>query len=292
MQSRTREKLAEYEKHSQEKKWNKKGYVIPNEDEVFLYGYKEPLKSFEEGYGYKGALTYSKEKDMVQCHFCGRMFRNVGIHAAHKHKITEREYKERVELQYTSALVGEGTREKLIEAHKDVRVFGLHKKDYKKHAKEMSAKATRKGHGWPLERKNKHGLCPDQLLDKIKGLYSDMDNKVPSARDFRMVYTRYYGSIIRTFGTWNKAIEMAGLKTYKSGGQERHSKEKLLEYMRIFYQTHKRTPRNSDMARGYLPRPSVYIYRFGNLNEARLQAGVPILIPVGHYWREVDMAKT
>jgi len=38
---------------------------------ALLYdGYKEPLREFEEGYGYRGVLAKSKDRNLIQCHIC------------------------------------------------------------------------------------------------------------------------------------------------------------------------------------------------------------------------------
>lgn len=77
------------------------------------------------------------------------------------------------------------------------------------------------------------------------------------------------------------ALKMASLQTRGSGGQKKYSDAQLLEWLRQFYGENNRVPTQSDFSRGYLPPQSVYINRFGNLNEARMAAGIPVLIPLG-----------
>ncbi len=198
---------------SNEKKQIAKGYIFPDENDLIFYNYKEPLKKFDKGYGYYGVVLYHKDTDKVQCHFCGKVFRHVGIHAKFKHNLSAREYKEQVGLNYSTALVGEGTRQALIEMHKDIKVFGIKndKKTLTAHAIKMSKIAKRKGvlgkHGWSLEKKNINGTCPDQLLDKIKQMYHE-NNEVPSIKEFRAKHTRYTSCIITTFGSWEKALSL------------------------------------------------------------------------------------
>ena len=80
-------------------------HPIGSDDEILYYGYKEPLTKFEGGFGYKGVVSYSKDRQQVQCHFCGRFFRNVGIHAKFSHGLHSSEYKVKIGLAQKTALV-------------------------------------------------------------------------------------------------------------------------------------------------------------------------------------------
>lgn len=262
---------------------------IAQDDQVLYYGYKEPLKKYEKGFGYIGVVSYSKEKDKVQCHICGRMFRNVGSHSALNHKISAEKYKEMIGLGQNTALVGEGTRTLLITAHKDIPSFsqkGKSKKQIVSHMKKMSKNGVTKGKGsrkssWTLERRNEEGLCPDQLIDRIIKLTEKLGER-PTAKQYAEEYGSF-SSIITVYGTWNKALEIAGIDTYTKEKGMRSDPQYLLENMRMFYQKYERTPRQSDMRRGLLPNHQIYNKVFGTLNRARQLAGIPVLLRVGGY---------
>jgi hypothetical protein len=274
-----------------EAKRREKEYPHIDTNEVFYYGYKDPLKRYAKGFGYVGVLAYNKEKDKVQCHICGRLFKNVGSHAALYHKIGKEKYKEMTGLSQNTALVGEGTREKLILVHKDTKTFSHKNKTYTQvvdHMKKMSAIARKnekagkkRKNPWSMEKRNKEGVCPDQLIDRISRLTEKLGER-PSAKRYAQEYGSFQ-SVITVFGTWNKALEIAGIKTYTEQKGERSDPKYLLEYMRMFYKKHGRTPRHSDMLRGLLPRHQIYCKVFGTLNKARQLAGVPVLLRVGGY---------
>lgn len=264
----------------------KKGYIIPDEEDLRFYGYKEPLSKFEEGYGYKGVVSYSKERDKVQCHFCGRLFRNVGSHAAFAHGLSASEYKEKTGLAQKTALVGEGTRDKLILAHKDISSFshvGKTKEEIKAHMKAMSAKAdkNKRKTKWTLERRNENGNCPDQLIDKIKKL-EDKIGRRPTAKEYAKEYGSFQ-SIITVYGTWEEALRIAGISTYTEEKSVRSDPNFLIAQLKQFYKKHKRTARTSDMKRGLVPPHQTYHKVFGSLNNARILAGVPVIIPISKY---------
>jgi len=264
---------------------NIKLHAIPDESQVMFYGYKEPLKKFAGGFGYQGVLTYSKDKDRVQCHICGRLYKNVGSHSKLTHGLTAREYKERTGLAQNTALVGEGTRALLIVAHKEIPSFSQRNKskvDIRKHMKYMSDKANKKGvKRWSLERRNKEGNCPDQLIDRILKLKDKLGRR-PTAKEYAKEYGSFQ-SIITVYGKWETALKFAGIPLHSTERSIKSSREFLLEHMREFYKKYKRTPRTSDMRRGLLPYHQIYCKVFGTLNRARQEAGIPVLIKISKY---------
>jgi len=270
---------------SEDAKRQLRGNIIPNQDELLFYGYKEPLRKFENGYGYKGVLSYSKDRDMVQCHFCGRLYKNVGSHAYFTHGYTRNEYKDKTGLEHNTALVGEGTRTKLILAHKDTDSFshvGKSREEINSHMTAMSKKADRSNNGkWSLERRNKHGLCPDQLLDRVKTLETKLGRR-PTAKEYAKEYGSYQ-SIITVYGTWNTALEKADIRTYTEEKSGRSSPEWLLSQLQDFYKKYGRTARTSDGRRGLVPSHQIYHKVFGSFNNARILAGVPVIIPLSKY---------
>jgi hypothetical protein len=250
-------------------------------DTVIFYGYKEPLVKFENGFGYRGVLSYSKDADKVQCHFCGLLFRSINNgHLDKCHKLTALTYKEKTGLSPTTALVGEGTRKKLIDR-------GWNPKHMEELKKAQQNRRDRKAKGLPdlqsgkkmsLEIKNKRGTCPDQLLDKIDKTIKSF-GRVPTEEEFLTFHQgKFLGSIRNTYGTWTNALAKLGHRPNNLG----FTREELLEAMRNFYKVHKRTPRWSDMERGLLPSGNVYYKNFVSLNMAREEAGVPVLIPLGN----------
>lgn len=268
------------------------------EEEAFFYGYKEPLKRVDGGFGYYGVLIYNKAKDKVQCHVCGKFFRAINNGHLRYHGFERaREYKEKYGLSVTSVLIGEGTREKLIartesqpqdlkdRIRKNIFLPEVRKKQIE------SAKKPRLGYYVSLELRNKRGTCPDQLLDLIR--------KVPKNKYGRVGFSSFletngwgkWNAIQATFGTWKEAVRAAGLEP-SLPMEKVHSNEELIEYLQRFYEIHNRTARHSDFARGFLPSENTYLKRFGTLNKARVLAKVPITLYLGYRkWIEVPYEK-
>lgn len=266
---------------------------LPPHTTAFFANYKEPLKKVEKGFGYYGVIATDEDNDRVQCHLCGWFFQNLGIHLNREHSITGDKYKEKFHLARGTALVGESLRIKRVEAAR--RSIEAQKErmgeDYLKQMKEGYKEYAKKnphnhGIGWSLEKRNKMGMCPDQLIEKIQDL-AKLKGKTPSFKDFKIYYDwRYEKSIVKVFGTWNNAVQMAGLKANKR--KVAFTQSELKSLMRDFYKKYKRSPSWSDMNRGLLPSTDAYRRHWNTLNEARAAAGVPIIMSVGKGYREID----
>lgn len=274
-----------------EAKRKEKEYPQAIETDLAFYGYKEPLTKFANGYGYVGVVRYNKTHDKVECHFCGKLFKNVGSHAYFSHGLKAVEYKEKTGLAQKTALVGEGTRTSLILAHKEIPSFSQRNKSpeqVKAHMVAMSKRADKKRNRvkWTLERRNENGNCPEQLIDRIKKLHIKL-GKRPTAKEYQIEYGSFQ-SIMTVYGTWNKALAIAKISTYTDEKNLRSDPQFLLEHLRQFYRKYGRTARTSDMRRGLVPNHQIYCKVFGTLNAARQLAGVPVIIPISKYrWDEV-----
>ena len=138
----------------------------PSEVELIYENYKEPLKSIpkSKGFGYYGTIAVSADKELVQCHICGNLFKSVSAHLP-QHKITAPEYKEMWQLQKTTALVGESTRKKQQDrVLKQGLPKHLQEYNHKVRTGQIKHKVNTK---FTLEQRNKLGVCADQVLEKI-----------------------------------------------------------------------------------------------------------------------------
>lgn len=272
--------------------------VVEDDKDLHFYGYKEPLTKFKDGFGYVGVVRFNKERDKVQCHFCGRLFKNVGSHAAFVHKIGNVEYKQKVGLLQNTALVGEGTRIKLIEAHKEMPSFsqsGKTKEEIREHMVKMSKKGITKGKGkrnsaWTLERRNQHGNCPEQLVERLKDLEKAL-GKRPTAKEYQKEYGSFQ-SIMTVYGTWENALRAAKMTLYTQERAMRSDPKFMLDHLKSFYEKHNRSPRSSDMRRGLLPNYQSYIKIFGTINRARLLANIPLVLMNGRYGKAEEYTPT
>lgn len=265
--------------------------------DVMFGNMKEPLMPAPSGsYGYLGVILYNKSKDKIQCHVCGKFYRALsGSGHLKLHEMSNDEYKEKFEIDRTVALCAEGTREKHLNAllmredYQDGTVLKkLNKYTKSKNANEQRKK-TNLGKKRRIYAKNKTGHCPEQLLDKIKQLHAKL-GYVPNGEDFKREHTgKYISSIIQTFGSYNKAIEKCGFEI-PDKFRNSYKRDDLINYLKDFYKRFGRTASNTDFKRGYLPSIKVYIRVFGSLNNARIEAGVPVTINLGYgRWSEVKI---
>lgn len=260
-----------------------KGNALAYSGQTLLYeNYKEPLKPVEEseGYGYYGTVALTEDKKHVQCHICGDLFENLGGHLR-GHKIKGRDYKEKFGLALRTALVGEDVRRRRQELA--VKPFNgelpAHLAEYNRKVQSGEIKhRVRGGDPLSLEKRNQLGLCPEQVLVKIREL-ADKLGHTPSEDEFKAHYSyRYLGSIRYQHGSYLKAVEKIGLKSAKE--LKEHTTEDLIKALQDFHQEHGRIPMTSDFSRGLLPSRNTYFYRFGSLNNARVEAGLNAVVPM------------
>ncbi len=252
---------------------------------VTFYDYKEPFTKFKEGFGYIGVLLHDTESGKIQCHFCGEWLTALPAHLHYKHDIKSRAYKEKVGLLHTTALISEKTRESMINKDHTNALRAL------TFAREKNArnrtKINRKYSTTSAEFKNKNGTCPEQLLQRIRDKAKEL-GRTPTNVEVKGVKT-----ILATYGTWNNATKLAGLKVRKMGvnvnhaqvGEgERHTDEYYLEMIRTFYATHGRLPGWSDVKRKMFPSTSMFARRFGSWPNA-IKKALPRLRPQTHSQR-------
>lgn len=250
----------------------------PGEEFLTLMHYKEPLRKVKDGYGYYGALQVTKDKEYLQCHVCGELFKSVATHINYRHKMNSEEYREKYDLAYQTALVSEA--ERLRRSKRQQAWMKTAPKSKLKKIKTAAKKAHthRKTTFQPkmrLETRNKRGTCPDQLVAKIKQI-TDQLGRTPSLHEFvaECGTQRYKHQIYTVFGSWKNALKIAKLDPaphYSGKGKKkkRYTDEELLEYLVIFTQENNTLPTSSACRRSFLPGEDVYARRFGSLVKAR-----------------------
>lgn len=249
--------------------------------DLIYENYKEPLKQIEKdkGYGYYGTIATTKDKLFIQCHICGELFASLGHHLR-KHDTTADQYKQQFKLSKTTALVSDNQRKYL-----QLRVLNSKYTELPEHLVEYNQKVQsgqivhRKKDGdsrWSLERRNREGLCPDQLLDVIQKLEEKLGH-TPSYVEFRKEHgPKYRKSIEYIYGSYLNAVKKAGLVSAKE--LKEPSNERLLQDLVDFHQEHGRIPMTSDFTRGLLRPRAMYFRRFGSLNNARTEAGLNAVV--------------
>lgn len=261
-------------------------------NELTYLHYKEPLLPVKDGYGYFGALAQSKNGNHVQCHICGAMVENLGHHAYMTHSLKAKEYRVKFRMSLTTPLCSDSFSSKCKTRWLDWynTLSQEEKLAHRQSMVEAQKVAVRKPRQLTLEELNRKGICPDQLIDKIQECAKSL-GKTPSRRDFINYCNtdRFRAPIERTFGTWTKALEIAGyaVRKQKTGGaMKTYSDETLIRLLQDYHETHKQVPTASDCMRGFLPSLATYIKRFGGIKAARKAAGLPEHIST--QWRHVN----
>ena len=250
-----------------------------------LVHYKEPLTPINDGFGYLGCLLGTRDGSKVQCAICGKLFESLVFHLKNAHGTNTRDYKEKYQLAYRTALISENLREQ----YKQQSIRWIEKMTKESGVEWLKQWYQKKGEGrkyrksgqppLTLEDKNKRGTCPDQLLQKIKEV-TEILGHTPSKNDFIKATngSRYVHLIYKTFGSWSNALTKLGLAQKVNGGNrkgyKRYDPEELLEYLRIFYENEHKIPTETDCRRGLIPPSTTYKHHFGSLPLARERAGI------------------
>ena len=260
---------------------------IKFEDTYFtLQNYKEPLEAMrkEEGFGFYGTLLNTLDGEYVQCHICGKLFQNLAMHVKQAHKMTAKEYKEKFHLAFETALIAENLRI----ANKK-RTLKWRNNLTEEQKREWIEKGIQKSKEWrennvktqpkqQLETLNKRGTCPMQLLNKIWDVKEEL-GRVPTSKEFILLTggQRYKHLIFKTFGSWNKALETLNLQPFtkrRTKDYKFYSNDELLQYLKIFYDTNKIEPTETDALRGLIPATEIYRRRFGSFTTAKQKAEI------------------
>lgn len=213
-----------------------------------FYNYKEPLMKFTEGYGFVGALVFDGKTDKIQCHFCGEWLGSLPHHLRREHNMTASEYKERVGLLQTTALISESARAKLIASGLDKRLQNLRAGG--KMTKEVREKirATCKKNGSNPEQLNLHGTCPEQLIARMQKIARENGDKL-RMRDF----DNFDEIVIKTYGSIKNACEIAGIP-YREVGRtlknelirKSYTDDRAINFIREYIVRFNKSPKRRD----------------------------------------------
>lgn len=258
---------------------------IKYEDKILtLTNYKEPLREIQKGagFGYYGALAVTTDGQYVQCHMCGQLFHNLGPHLYTKHKITARDYREKFQLAYQTSLTSETERQRMKETTLKwlKSMTPAQRKKLLEYQIECAREGRRLRHSAQpkirLETMNKRGVCPDQLLDKIKEVKEKIGH-TPTSKEFVKVLgtQRYKHLIFKVFGSWRDALKSMGEEIARP--KNTYTDDELIGYFKRYYEKTGNIPTYTDLKRGILPDYTTYKRRFGNLNYVRELAAIPTI---------------
>jgi len=216
------------------------GYVTMNR-------YKEPFMPYEGGHGYRGILLYDGKTDKVQCHECGEWFGYLPNHLRKEHNMRARQYKERVGLRQTTALISETNRKKLIKnglkaRMKNLRPGGKQSEETKQKIRETLKNKTD-------EKANETGTCPLQLLDRLIKLHDKL-GRTPSQKEIT-----FYDALVNEHGDMKTACMRAGIPYRKPGQninnpQWKYNKKEIKKAIYKYWEKNKTLPLKSHFKNG------------------------------------------
>lgn len=237
---------------------------------VTLYNYKEPFMKYEEGFGFRGVLLFDGMTDRIQCHLCGDWMEYLPNHLKREHSMTAAQYKDRVGLRQSTALLGEMQRAKLISNGLERRLSNLVIQGAKSAEQREKIRQTSIRNGELMENKNERGTCPLQLITRLQNLASKL-GRTPLNREIT-----FDATLRKVFGNVKTAMLRAGLTPRASGRtvnnwrakNPTYTRETLIQAFRDFREANDRNPSSSDARRGLVPRPENYYKHFGNWKTA------------------------
>lgn len=247
---------------------------------VKLYNYKEPLMKYQKGDGFLGVLLYDGSSDKIQCHLCGGWFHNLSAHSRKEHAMSADEYKYEVGLLRSTALISEEIRKNYIKGN-DGRTIKSYA--WLKHQTPEARAKRAKTIGKMLkenrfENMNKHGTCPEQLIDRLIKLKEKL-GRTPKRREVGFIK-----ALLMIYGSYENACRIANVEYRKKGfslnnlsqghrkGMRKWTNQDLLDRMRDFKKVHGREPSCSDFTRGLISGYGTYCAYFGSYRNAKKEA--------------------
>jgi len=271
---------------------------------VILGGLKGPWTVVPEGegHGYLGAIQYDEEEDKVQCHACGKWFKQITtqhLQSAQCSGLVSNIYEYKIIFGFPQSmrlsspsthekrvrnarrLIGKGS---LIPGKKgDKRTANLLKKalQAKKKNDELRKKTTKRILGTesatPFFTLNQQNTCyPAQLGHALKKI-TQMLGRTPKITELP---NELRHSLTSRYGTYNEALTVFGIEPRRYNqkrGKHRicYTDVQLLDMLRKFKEKHDREPLRSDTGPGqFLPSSQTYRNHFGSWTKAKALAGV------------------
>lgn len=231
--------------------------------------YKEPLQKVDNGFGYIGTIGSAEDGSKIQCHICGSMFVALGQHVRQAHKLSAHDYKAKFQLGLTTSLESEGARKVRMSNYQNL--WSEERKDKLRRISHDIGRnsGAKKGHNpWHLERRNREGKCPDQVLKRVTDLAAEL-GRTPSYLDFTAKYGHEFMGPIRTlYGGWTKVVRAAGMIPVNEANT--FDRVQMLVAINDFRFKYGREPLWSDFKRNPMfPDTSIYHRVFGGEKAGR-----------------------
>lgn len=228
----------------------------------FMQKAQEPFMQVPKGYGYYGVLMETEDRNYVQCHECGELFVSLPSHIRHTHKLTAREYKEKYELNYGTALQSSFTSEKqsiggefMYKLNKGIKLSNKEIKKYalkKRNELRRLSKRDKSRFRHTVEMMNKFGTCPDQIQERFTKLV-DKYGGAPSYTDMIKEDWALLSSLSKRYNGYTNALVYFGLRGKAMRGHQNWNKKMIELALKKFVDEKRRLPNPRDTKVGPLP---------------------------------------
>lgn len=237
--------------------------------------YKAPMRPFEGGYGFLGALAFDGVEGRPICHYCGKAFDGLGRHAHAAHGLFAADYKRETGLLQKSALISERVRLQMV-ARETRRGRGRHRVDQHPMTMRSSSRpdvaGSRNGRLAP-EALNRTGRCRAQVLETAKAIVREQGQLRKGDLIRRGIGEKI---VARHFGSLQQLRLEAGAPALR---WPRYGAPAMLVALRSLAMELGRTPSISDLSRLGAPTASAYAKRWGSYSQACREAGLDPNLP-------------
>jgi hypothetical protein len=184
---------------------------------VFLNKFKEPFVPYSGGFGYRGVLLFEGKTKKLQCHECGEWINYLPHHLHKEHNMIAKDYKKRVGLRQSTALISEELRKQLIKCGLEARKKNLRPGTKPSEETKEKIRTTLKNVSDELQ--NEKGTCPLQVIERLYKLYVKL-GRTPNQKEIT-----FYDSIRKHY-TFERACQLAGIPYRKPGQNINHNASK------------------------------------------------------------------
>lgn len=176
---------------------------------------KRPLIPVKKGHGYMGVLMQTTDREMIQCHGCGKWMKKISsLHTKKCLNITTKEYKATFGLTASRGLVSDQTSRRLaanaIKAQANIERFAKASRA----GKFRGARGMGRNTGHRLSFFNDRGTCPLQLEHRLINFVKE-NKYIPTGSNRGK---NLYQVLRKRYKSYGDALEAHGLPNFTRKG--------------------------------------------------------------------------
>lgn len=218
-----------------------------------LYKLEPPYTKVEGGHGCYGVVLWDRDADKIQCHVCGKWFKQLHTHARFAHKLSGREYKEEYGLSLKTPLCNRA----LSKMHSDVST-----RTYAKNKDELIALVKKRKNTKRAKRRQRKSLaytkncaahlnnlrvCENQMRRRYEIIQEVSGQEFPSEAAILEHDRQFYHTVFTRYGGLNKFREEIMSQEVPAYLKKDHWTEvRIIAAIRKLHHDERRLPRAMD----------------------------------------------